>query len=165
MLLNTITLASSASAPSALNPVPITSATPSLHSPSSTLVPLSNSLSLCHCNLVSALTNVLSTSFQLLTLSTLTHSFTPHSYCIPPLPTHPPSSSSSASPLPTPSISVPPRFTIRVVSDLRTHHTTRIQIQLPITLPCFLPSTLCTHLPDIPPPHSHRSCSLGCTYH
>ena len=57
-LLHSITLASSATAPPALNPHPTASISLPLHSPSSTLLPLSNSLTLCHCNLVSALSKV-----------------------------------------------------------------------------------------------------------
>ena len=122
-LLHTITLASSVASPTASILSSPSLSTPSPHSPSSTVLPLSKSLTLCHSNLISALLHVLSTSSQLLTLPTLLTPL-PSLQASPaaPQPSSNPSLSSSTSTpptFPTPlSISVPPRFTIRLVTDL-----------------------------------------------
>ena len=115
-LLHTITVASSATASTPLNPHPTNLTSPAPYSPSSTLPPLSNSLTLCHSNLLTALSHVVSTSFHLLTLP---------AHLTAPLPSLPPvpislstPSSCPNSPPSTPSIAIPPRLTIRVVTDL-----------------------------------------------
>ena len=73
-LLHTVSLASSATTPSGSNPYPTASLPTFPHSPSSVLLSLSNPLTLCHSNLLAALSHVVSTSFHLVNLPTHSHS-------------------------------------------------------------------------------------------
>ena len=115
-LLYSVALASSAASSPSSSPHATAPTAPLPHSLSPVAPPLSNSLALCHSNLTAALSNVLSTSFQLIALSTSAPSLTSHT--TPPITPLPLPTSSAASPhLPTP-VSVPPCFTIRVVTDL-----------------------------------------------
>ena len=67
-LLFSIAVASSAAASPASLPHLIVSPAPPTHSPSSTVPPLSDPLALCHSSLTAALSNVLCTSIQLLSI-------------------------------------------------------------------------------------------------
>ena len=115
-LLYSIAVASSAAASPASLPYPTASPASPAHSPSSTAPPLSNPLALCHSNLTAALSNVLSTSIQLLTLPTSTIAPTTH-FTSPSTAQHVHAFPSSSS-LPTPPLPASPRFTIRVITDL-----------------------------------------------
>jgi hypothetical protein len=134
-LLYSVALASSAASSPSSSPRPTAPAAPLPHSPSPIAPPLSNSLALCHSNLTSALSNVLSTSFQLIVLSTSVPSLTSHT--TPPFTPLPlPTSFAASSSLLTP-VSVPPRFTIRVVTDLEPVTPTRSRSPSPApSLPC-----------------------------
>ena len=96
--------------------------------PSSVLLPLSNSLTLCHSNLVAALSHVVATSFQLLTQPTHP-ALQPSPLAFIPAPQSVPAASFTSPSAPR-SISIPPRFTIRVVTDLE-----------PVTPPASQPSS------------------------
>ena len=135
-LLHTVSLASSATTPSGSNPYPTASLPTFPHSPSSVLLSLSNPLTLCHSNLLAALSHVVSTSFHLVNLPTHSTPREPHLPSVP-NPTTIPTSPSAPAPT-TPSITVPPRFTIRVVTDLE-----------PVTPPTSRP-----HSPSTPTPSS-----------
>ena len=127
-LLHSVSLASSAASPLSVNPHLTASPPTSPHSPSPVLLPLSNSLTLCHSNLVAALSHVVATSFQLLT-QPIHPALQPSPLAFIPAPQSVPAASFTSPSAPR-SISIPPRFTIRVVTDLE-----------PVTPPASQPSS------------------------